>query len=304
MKTGHKRLTGRAAALLALALMAGHAAASQSWDVSQACGQAHRIDRATATCLNGAWDNSPGLWSGYAGGSDHWVQSVCSNHGLVYASVDIAGQLDKKYKLDNAAKQTSISLTSNVRAIACCINHGDQLCFKNQVEKNASWEIRHVTVSGSGYSETTTDVSTHAKRYKFCQDHPNDIYCKVNPEGDALTNPYNCGDHFCTAADCTWHWERSDALRQLPVHRKRILDAHQRERRDQPEVHHHRAVRERLLESRRERGSRHAVLPVQRIQRRGLAFRQPGELQRLSQSPFLLTPTPVTHPGRQPPAER
>ena len=211
MKTGHKRLTGRAAALLALALMAGHAAASQSWDVSQACGQAHRIDRATATCLNGAWDNSPGLWSGYAGGSDHWVQSVCSNHGLVYASVDIAGQLDKKYKLDNAAKQTSISLTSNVRAIACCINHGDQLCFKNQVEKNASWEIRHVTVSGSGYSETTTDVSTHAKRYKFCQDHPNDIYCKVNPEGDALTNPYNCGDHFCTAGDCTWHWERSDA---------------------------------------------------------------------------------------------
>ena len=69
MKTGHRRLTGRAAALLAL--MAGHALASQSWDVSQACAQAHRIDESTATCLNGGWDNSPGVWSGYAGGSDH-----------------------------------------------------------------------------------------------------------------------------------------------------------------------------------------------------------------------------------------
>ena len=119
--------------------------------------------------------------------------------------------MDEKWKLSTGNKQTYGYEASNIRSIDCCINHGDQLCYKWQVEKNGANKIRHVTVTGSGYSSRMVNVSTHKQRYNFCKSNPDYIYCEINPEGDAFTPPYNCGDQLLYGGDCTWHWNRSTA---------------------------------------------------------------------------------------------
>ena len=202
------------AGLLVSALLAGQASAYEFWAVDSACGHGHRISAGSAdwdaNCLSAGWDNTPPFSSGVAGGSTHWVRSNCSQYGVVYVSVDAIDYLDSKIKLTDSAKFEDKHWTNNVRDIACCINHGDNLCFKRQIE--GDW-IKHVTVSGGSWSDTWVDVRTQKKRYNFCQDNPDDIYCKVDPQGDAHVTPppLNCGDHYCTAGDCEWRWERSSA---------------------------------------------------------------------------------------------
>lgn len=212
MNVNLKLLTMAAAAFLAYVSAVGQAAANDAWIVDSACGQGHRISHTDAKCLNGGWNNNPGFWSGNAGGADYWLQSYCYGYGLVYASVDVTDTHDRKFKLSTGSVESEgLYSPADVRDIACCINHGDQLCHKDQVEKNSSGQIRHVTVTGSSYSTTWVDVSTQRKRYEFCTEYPDYIYCDVNPEGDAKRNPYNCGDHYCTVGDCNWHWEQSSA---------------------------------------------------------------------------------------------
>ena len=96
-------------------------------------------------------------------------------------------------------------------------------------------KIREITVSGSSYTTNWVDVSTHEKRYQYCQSKPNSIYCKNDPSGDAFTDPNpscevtetcNCGDHHCTANDCTSEWDgTTPATRGLFVD-SRTLDTH------------------------------------------------------------------------------
>jgi hypothetical protein len=213
MKMNLKLLMVAAAAFVTLALAAGQVVANQKWDVNSGCGSGHRISHSQASCLNAGWNNSPGFWSGNPGGCDYWLTGKCASYGLVYANVDLKDRLDHKWKLTNNSRNSNSGamIIGKVRDIACCINHGDQLCYKNQIEKTSSGQIRHVTVTGSGYSSTMVNVNTHKKRYIFCRDNPDYIYCEVNPEGDAFTTPRNCGDHTCTVGDCTWHWNRSTA---------------------------------------------------------------------------------------------
>ena len=72
--------------------------------------------------------------------------------------------------------------------------------------------ISSVTRGAAGRSNWTKHkVRTHRERWDFCRSYPNDVYCKVDPEGDALTRPFNCGNHYCTAGDCQWHFEQSNA---------------------------------------------------------------------------------------------
>ena len=166
MKTNLKLLTVAAAMFLALALPAGQAVATEGWSVSSACNQGHRIRHQDASCLSAGWNNNPSFWSGVAGGLTYWLKSNCSAYGMVYAGVDVKNDLDQKWKLTEGGQISgSMSGAVDVRSIDCCINHGDQLCYKWQVEKNTADKIRHVTVTGSGYSSTMVDVSTQAKRY-------------------------------------------------------------------------------------------------------------------------------------------
>ena len=211
MKTCLKLLTTVTAALVALALSSGQAYADTAWQVPEACGEQHRVQHSDATCLRADWNNSPGTWSGYPLGHKHCVQNQCSSYGMLYAGIDIKDEFDIKYKLVSGTRECNTHTSGKVRDIDCCINHGDQLCYKNQVEKNSSGQIRQAQVSSSGTVYVDRDVSTHEKRWEFCKDNAGDIYCEVDPEGDANTNPYNCGDHYCTIADCTWHFEQSEA---------------------------------------------------------------------------------------------
>ena len=87
------------------------------------------------------------------------------------------------------------------------MNESD-LCHRQQVEAKDGI-IRVYT--GSGTTTRDVDVSTHAKRYEFCQDNRNNVYCEANPEGDAFTRPGCEGDpSACTVDDCEDAYEESD----------------------------------------------------------------------------------------------
>ena len=101
----------------------------------------------------------------------------------------------------------------DVETLTCCYSASD-LCFKSQVEADDTGKIWQVTISGSVVSATSHYVATHQQRYDFCVAYPNDIYCDVNPSGDALTEPTGtreCGGVQCTVQDCRDNFADSPA---------------------------------------------------------------------------------------------
>ena len=83
------------------------------------------------------------------------------------------------------------------------------LCYKQQVVPINGGIIQAYT--DSGIRTRSVDVSTHTKRYEFCRDNEDNIYCEVNPEGDAFTLP-NCEDDpsACTVDDCEDEYAKSE----------------------------------------------------------------------------------------------
>ena len=169
-----------------------------------------KIENSLSDCISG-WYKNYSMWSGTK--AQARVKAHCTQWGTVVAEVDISNQSDKTltFTENNRVRVDSNGPTYKIRGIYCCLDAGDNLCYKNQVEKNSAGKIKHVTVSGSSVSSTMVHVGTHKKRYIFCRDNPDDIYCGADPEGDAFTTPHNCGDHTCTVGDCTWHFEQSTA---------------------------------------------------------------------------------------------
>ncbi len=85
------------------------------------------------------------------------------------------------------------------------------LCHKRQVEPKDG-KIRRYT--GTGTNTEYVDVSSHLARYLYCEEHPDDIYCEVDPKRDAFDDPeiaFNCGDHYCTVDDCEENWKQASA---------------------------------------------------------------------------------------------
>ena len=193
---------------------AGHAGGS--------CTGANRIRASDATCLSAGWDNSPPASSGVAGGSTYWIRNECSDYGSVVAHIDVKATDDYHWHLNNGDRQNGRYWLNDVRNIYCCYEDS-ALCWKNQVEADSTGHIVRMTeVSSSLVTGVSVDVSTHQARYDFCSDYPNNIYCVNDPEGDAFTEPpeptgpacaadssCNCGDHYCTAADCDTAWDAS-----------------------------------------------------------------------------------------------
>ena len=192
------------------ALAAGPVSANTFESVNSACDQKYRMPHTTATCLDAAWDNTPPILSGVAGGSTFWAQNMCSDYGSVVASIDTINFLDSRWTLTNSSQERDQLSVYDIRNITCCIDRSD-LCIKKQVVATGG-QITRVTVTESGYEQTAVDVSTHEKRYEFCEDNADDIYCENDPEGDAFTAPvYDCGADECTTEDCIAFWERSEA---------------------------------------------------------------------------------------------
>ncbi len=222
------RRSGLIAAILAVFLAAGsiphdaraNGSTTNTWHESNGCSAFFRVSHDAATCLTANWDNSPPVSSGYALGSRATVRNKCSNYGTVVAHLDVSGSGDWHIHLTNNEEYRGSLPLNDVSGVYCCLNASD-LCHKSQVEKIASGpyagHISRITTTASAIATTYEDVSTHHRRYNFCQSNPIDIYCRANPQGDALTvpttpacsddNTCNCGDHFCTADDCDSMWD-------------------------------------------------------------------------------------------------
>ena len=140
------------------------------------CNNSYRVSHRDSSCLHAWWDNTPSISSGVAGGSKVGVKSHCSQYGEIIAHVDIRDYYDYHFVLDNSNRARQNHLSEDVREVSCCMNESD-LCYTQQVERRGGPTIWVYT--GSGTSMREVDVSSHQKRYEFCQDNADGIYCRV-----------------------------------------------------------------------------------------------------------------------------
>lgn len=193
------RLAFALAALLFLApLTIGQALGSN-------CENSYRISHSNSDCMHAWWDNSP---SSSCWGTKGGAQSFCSNYGEVVGKVDIISGTDITVWLRNTSKWRYTRCTNDTRQISCCIDKSE-LCKKSQVEMNDDGKIDHYHSRNNTWS--TPLVNTHRRRYEHCESYPTSIYCEVDPEGDAFTEPTLCGGVQCTAGHCWTYWDGSDA---------------------------------------------------------------------------------------------
>ncbi len=206
------------------------------------CNNWARISLSDATCLSGK--DKGYVWS--KAGHVHWVRNECSAYGTVVALLDIQTTRDGHYHLADGSKHENNTSAANVRDIKCCIDEGDNLCWKDQVEPVESGrlagQVRIVQVHSSSYSTGYVDVSTHRARYRLCSSddtvYSNSLYCQNDPSGDAFVAPpptaeelnqlsketlrarpcggddepdCTCGDHICDRFDCLENYEQSTA---------------------------------------------------------------------------------------------
>ena len=204
--------SGMGALFLSAVLAAGLAFAYATWndptDTAVGLGCDYAIDHSEASCLHGWWDNTPPASTGVAGGSTWGVQSQCGAWGSVYGRVRTGGNWERGYLLTNSDKKRGYDWTDNVNNIKCCPSKGE-LCHKSQVRARDG-----VIEVWNGSSYDSVDVGTKEKRQHFCAQLENrdGVYCRNDLSGDAMeTNAYNCGDHYCDAGDCRWHFEQSRA---------------------------------------------------------------------------------------------
>ena len=195
-------------ALMAIVLPQRESHSVTGYDVESFCPETQRVDHTYATCLTGSWDNSES-------GTTYAVQNNCSSYGHVHAMILTSGSRIKDWILDiDHGNEYKITLKSgSTTGITCCFDRSD-LCWKSQVEADDQGRIRQVTITSSGSDATSHYVATHQQRYDFCQAYPNDIYCDVNPSGDALTEPTGtreCGGVQCTVQDCRDNFADSPA---------------------------------------------------------------------------------------------
>ncbi len=178
------------------------------------CPSEFRISKDDATCMNAWWRVTQPASTGIEARSTYGAESFCASYGTVKAYVDKVDHDDLHFALTNPGTVNSINMPGEVRAITCCLSQSD-LCYKSQVEADADGFIARIEIDGGTATTTAVDVSTHRRRYKFCQANPADVYCAANPSGDALTEPPGpadgCGGRACVLQDCFDKFEYSPA---------------------------------------------------------------------------------------------
>ena len=127
------------------------------------------------------------------------------------ANIDLKDISDEHFHLNDTSKKRGRIHTVDVRDIACCMDKSD-FCYKQQVEKK-NGNIKVWT--GTGTTMDTVNVSTHVKRYLYCNDNPDSIYCVNDEDGDAFTVPtLVCGPsdnrRECRASDCNWAFDHAE----------------------------------------------------------------------------------------------
>ena len=166
------------------------------------CTSQYKVSHGESDCLGAWWDNTPPISTGVVGGSTWGAKNFCSNYGGMKAHIDLVDKKDEHFHLDSGSKKRDKDSFHNVSGISCCIDKSE-LCYKRQVEP-VNGKINRWT-EGNNRKMEWVRVKHHGERFRYCSEHPNDIYCKVNPEGDAFNVP-RCGasgnTHECSADDC------------------------------------------------------------------------------------------------------
>jgi hypothetical protein len=219
---------------MSLAMWLAGTTAVANWQDSvraQSAGQVHgneatvcqaRIPHGEADCLSASWDNA-------GTGSTYSVQNLCSDYGTVAARITVEYDSARPSgynaysatRLLSGSSSFSTTLThADVTNVYCCRGDSD-ICYRSQVEEDDG-RITSLSVSGATVTETEVDVSTYTRRYAFCNDNSSDIYCVVDPEGDALLA--NCADGPCDVDDCNSQWDLSDASDDCTVESMGFID--------------------------------------------------------------------------------
>ena len=168
------------------------------------CNSTNRLTHSESTCLTATWRNTriidrttgetiPGrvMPSYTVTDSSTWdLTNDCALHGSIVANIDMRWSLTTDRhahlrKSDASSTLSGASTNDRVKDISCCTDLSD-LCLKQEVEADTDGIIKRRT-SGTAYVDVS--VATHEDRYAFCQEYPNSIYCRVDPSGDAFTEP-------------------------------------------------------------------------------------------------------------------
>ena len=177
------------------------------------CERSYRISHSDSACLGAWWDNSP---SAYCWGTKGGAKNFCSEYGNIRIKVDLIRETDYNTYLPNSKKWRYENCVTDTREISCCVDKSD-LCLKQQVEA-FDGIIKQWTGSGTNFRDI--DVSTHRKRYEFCQDNSDNIYCSNDPAGDAFDRPepvevvevvefVDCNAATCTVEHCSTAFKQS-----------------------------------------------------------------------------------------------
>ena len=163
------------------------------------CGASVRISDADATCLTASAD-----------GADFNITNECKDYGEVAVFVHRGYQPALLYLVGDTDPPEQYG-HYDVHSFSCCADRSD-LCYKSQVEPDSQNRILHVTTSASGISRTYRSVATQRDRYDFCQEYPNDVYCDVDPSGDATLSPNErCNGAPCSVYHCRSNFRNSPA---------------------------------------------------------------------------------------------
>ena len=181
-----------------------------NWDTASGCSGNTRIRNTDATCLTASWSES---YSAADFGYTYSVTNECSDYGNIVVHADRKDSVD--YMRCHGSGEAEGSAVTEIRKITCCFEDEEDLCWKSQVEANSQGQIRQVEWNGDTISGTLVTLATHQQRYDFCQNNPDDVYCKVDPSGDAKTPPpppsTECDGKPCTIQHCRDEFEDSPA---------------------------------------------------------------------------------------------
>ena len=178
--------------------------------MASGCSGNTRISPSAATCLTATWDRS---YNASAAGYNYSITNECSDYGNIMVHKDFKDQLDWMVCEDGESSATSVA---KIRGIACCFEGEQDLCWERQVKADSEGRIKRVQWSdANNIGFTLVTVATHQQRYDFCRENPNDVYCKVDPSGDANTAPpppsTECDGEPCTVQHCRDDFEGSTA---------------------------------------------------------------------------------------------
>ena len=183
-----------------------------SWHYGHTCKSEYQISHSDTGCMHAWWDNTPPASTGKSGGSTYGAQNKCANYGAMKATIDLESGRDEHFHMSNGDKKRGSDPYVDIKDIACCLNQSD-LCWKWSVEPQ-NGEIKRWTGTNANFE--WVDVSTHAARYSYCGEYPNDIYCEIDPSHDAFTVPATtqCGPEGnrreCVASDCNTAFNNAD----------------------------------------------------------------------------------------------